>query len=376
MKQTGELLRKTREQKNLSLHEIGMSLKINPKTLQAIESADLSKLPQKAFVKGFVKSYAQFLKMDVSSVLELLAKEEGLLANENRPALPAESKQEVTAPAATSEHNVAQSSAPAQTSSPLHTRAVNPIEKPHPFLNSNSIAAFLIGLVLIASVILVSKLVSKYQKERGSEIAKQELIKSQDSATAATPSLDQPQPPIEGAVVSTPSTTSAVDPGLSVLNSGAQSKSSETSASVKSSDLSQANEVADKKSTAADKKKSADAAATSKAEKDKDKEKAKEKKEAKTGEKQDDKAASAEPIPTHPQEVIVEALKNVTIAYKLGSSKLETLDMAAGEIHAFKSKSLIDLDINDGSAINIIVNGRDRGTPSKQAKALHLVYPK
>ncbi len=59
MSKLGQFLKTEREKKGLSLHEIGMSLKINPKILKAIEDNDEPNLPAKTFLRGLIKSYAQ-----------------------------------------------------------------------------------------------------------------------------------------------------------------------------------------------------------------------------------------------------------------------------------------------------------------------------
>src|ERR1044071_5785568 len=70
MKRTGELLKTARENAKLSLSEVALSTKINPKVLAAIENGDQSNLPAKTFLKGFVRSYAMFLKMDAEEVMK------------------------------------------------------------------------------------------------------------------------------------------------------------------------------------------------------------------------------------------------------------------------------------------------------------------
>ena len=77
MKKTGELLKKARESKGLSLHEIGLSLKINSKVLKAIEDDDQKNLPAKTFLRGFVQSYAHYLKLNMDEVMALFAEEMG-----------------------------------------------------------------------------------------------------------------------------------------------------------------------------------------------------------------------------------------------------------------------------------------------------------
>ncbi|MFN8845648.1 MAG: helix-turn-helix domain-containing protein, partial [Bdellovibrionales bacterium] len=75
MKKTGEILRKSREEKGLSLHEVGIFLKINTRILQAIEDGDIEKLPAKTFLRGFVQSYAKYLKLDPNYVLKIFSEE-------------------------------------------------------------------------------------------------------------------------------------------------------------------------------------------------------------------------------------------------------------------------------------------------------------
>lgn len=77
MKQTGELLRKARENKGVSITQVSLATKINPKTIEAIEAGDLENLPPKSFLRGFVRSYAQFLNINVESVLDLFHEEMG-----------------------------------------------------------------------------------------------------------------------------------------------------------------------------------------------------------------------------------------------------------------------------------------------------------
>lgn len=77
MKNTGALLKSKRESSGLSLSEVALATKINPKILAAIENGDESNLPAKTFLKGFVRSYALYLKMDVDEVMRSYQEETG-----------------------------------------------------------------------------------------------------------------------------------------------------------------------------------------------------------------------------------------------------------------------------------------------------------
>ncbi len=56
MKKTGELLKTAREEKGLSLHEIGLSLKISSKVLKAIEEGDETQLPARPSCAALYKA--------------------------------------------------------------------------------------------------------------------------------------------------------------------------------------------------------------------------------------------------------------------------------------------------------------------------------
>ncbi|MDR3151539.1 MAG: helix-turn-helix domain-containing protein [Holosporaceae bacterium] len=71
-----DLLKKTREEKNLSLGEISDALKIRYCYLDAIENHDYDNLPELVYSIGFVRSYAKFLGLDAE-----------VMANELRCAL-------------------------------------------------------------------------------------------------------------------------------------------------------------------------------------------------------------------------------------------------------------------------------------------------
>src|SRR4051794_38899055 len=77
MKLTGQKLRETREAARLTISEVSLATKINPKVLTAMENGETDHLPAKTFLRGFVKAYAQFLKMNPTEVLALFSQELG-----------------------------------------------------------------------------------------------------------------------------------------------------------------------------------------------------------------------------------------------------------------------------------------------------------
>lgn len=67
----GEILREAREAQALSLEEVEAQTRIRLKFLEALEDGDIGVLPSAMHAKGFLRSYAQFLNLDVAQVVAL-----------------------------------------------------------------------------------------------------------------------------------------------------------------------------------------------------------------------------------------------------------------------------------------------------------------
>ena len=63
-KHIGDVLKVVRQSKALSIKEIGATLRISERYLDAIESMDASALPGQVYALGFVRSYAHYLGVD------------------------------------------------------------------------------------------------------------------------------------------------------------------------------------------------------------------------------------------------------------------------------------------------------------------------
>ncbi len=65
----GEVLKKAREEKKLTLEQAQRDTKIQLKVLASLETDAFSKLPNPTYVKGFIKQYAQYLGLDPEPLL-------------------------------------------------------------------------------------------------------------------------------------------------------------------------------------------------------------------------------------------------------------------------------------------------------------------
>lgn len=69
MKTVGQLLRETREAKNLSIEEVAKATKIQKKYLLAVEADDFKQIPSQAYASGFVKNYSEFLSLNSRHIM-------------------------------------------------------------------------------------------------------------------------------------------------------------------------------------------------------------------------------------------------------------------------------------------------------------------
>ena len=100
MRGAGAMLRAAREGAGLSVDAVAQQLKLAPRQVKAIEDEDLSQLPGRTFVRGFVRNYARLLRLDTATVLAALP---DAAATQEAPSLqpPAADMGELPAPEST-----------------------------------------------------------------------------------------------------------------------------------------------------------------------------------------------------------------------------------------------------------------------------------
>jgi len=80
--------------------------------------------------------------------------------------------------------------------------------------------------------------------------------------------------------------------------------------------------------------------------------------------------------PAGPHEVILEALDNLEVTFRMDGGAWQRVSLKPEEIRTIKSNKSLDIKINDGGAVNVIYNGRDKGVPGDLGKSISLRYPK
>lgn len=149
MKMTGELLKAERLKQDLKISDVAFALKLGNKVIQSIEDGDIESLPAKTFVRGFVKSYAEFLKLDSAVVLKQFQEEMG--STSPVPKIPPPLSPQ-------------QAAAEAEKKEPAAIPQIN--ENINSGLTKNHIVVFASVTLIVVTLALVNHFIKKYTKEK------------------------------------------------------------------------------------------------------------------------------------------------------------------------------------------------------------------
>ncbi|QDK39497.1 RodZ family helix-turn-helix domain-containing protein [Bdellovibrio sp. NC01] len=380
MKKTGEILRKAREEKGLSLNEVSLALKISSKVLKAIEEGDEKNLPAKTFLRGFVKSYASYLHLNADKVLETFYEEMGstrpqpyirptdtpvkeVPAEEkpveatSKPVVEPEVKAEAPAPAPAPKKETPKAVQPEATVTPIRQPSNAPAKaEPYSPLNekknTKTIAVIVIGAILVGLIIFTKKMIDKYTKE------------------AEVPPTAQVEKTMEGAtpVATTAPVESAnpeASPAPSPLSNLTHSSPTPVPATMATTEVTPAPTPSATPATKASPTPAASPAASA------------------TPAATPVVTASPTPSPSpspkpedknKPVELIVEALDSVDIEYSAPNGKPQKIRLSAEQVHTFKSRSGLKISFSNGGAVNLILNGKEIGIPGDLGKPIKLSY--
>ncbi len=196
MKITGELLKSERIKLKLSQQDIAFALKLSPRTINAIEEGDTEALPAKTFVRGFVKSYAEMLKLDPNMVLNQFQEEMGTTRPVSKVvAAPSENAKAKT-------YNF-EESAPKQ-----EMASVTPNLKMN--LNKNTLK--IVALITFAVIVIggINQVINKYQKEVSPNAEAPKLTVENLTQEANASKELAMNPPVETNAPATPTTTAPI----------------------------------------------------------------------------------------------------------------------------------------------------------------------
>jgi cytoskeleton protein RodZ len=396
MKETGKILREAREAQNISLAAVSAVTKINIKVLEAIEGAQMENLPSKTFLRGFVQTYASFLKLSPNDVLENFQKEMG--TTKYTPAVPPGIDGQ---PAVENGQAVAPGEAPVETAKPSAiASAKHQEDEGLAFANggrsmTSKIVFAGIAVMLIVGIYIVSEVVQKYQKE--SQVA--EPPADIQSNALPEPIKEVPEAPKDA--VPMPITAEKVPEKPKTADTKPLDPKATSTTPPKTDTKPVENKTADTKPVDA-KMTEAKPAETSKPTETKPpatenkppppvpvaEVKPPEKPPAppapKPPEKPAESVATTTPAPTeqkpppppsNPQEVVVEALDSVRVDYRIDGGSLQSATLQPEEKRTFKAKREVKMDVSDGGAVSVNHNGKDRGVPGNLGQPMKLSFP-
>ncbi|MGZ3770308.1 MAG: helix-turn-helix domain-containing protein [Bdellovibrio sp.] len=386
MKKTGEILKKAREEKGLSLQEIGLSLKINSKILKAIEDGEDPNLPAKTFLRGFVLSYANFLHLNSDDVLKVFYEEVG--STKPRPYLRLVEEDSATVTMAAGETASGESSGEvpvAQVQKKPAKEKNDDLKSLHQKKNTKTVVFTILGFALVGLIVFTKKMIDKYSKE--AEVPTAAVEQTIKGVTPVVPESTSVQ--LNGNAADPADALSHLTNGLE--NSNGAAVPAATSETKDASAAAATSAIPDKKSELIPKT-SSSAATTALA--------------ATTTSATNPSSSTAATAPTansqkpatptaataattaeaaakpavkpeeknKPVELIVEALDSVEIEYSAPNGKPQKIKLAAEQVHTFKSNSGLKINFSNGGAVNLIHNGKEIGIPGDLGKPVKLSY--
>ena len=382
MKITGQILKENRERKGISISEVAIATKINNKTLLAMESGDNASLPPKTFLRGFVKAYASYLELDVESVMNTYFEEMG----------SARPKADITEAAEVAGPSIRQKPAPNEAND-----AINP--KTSLGVKIGAVAGILILVILI--VVFKNKM-ERYEKEaldkslpagvaalpdsRPSPLPGDNISGSlegqapsddADDTAEATQANGKNNPDSQPAPTPTPAVgalaggVATATPAPTVTPTPVPVKATPTPAPTPKPTpaptptpvavVAPVVPVAAAKPTP-----TPTPAATATP--------------TPTPTPAPKPTATPAPTPTprpagKPQEVIIEALDNVEVDTQVDDEGSKKIKLHSEQVQNIKAKRHVILKFSDGGAVNLIVNGVERGVPGDLGKPMRVELP-
>jgi cytoskeleton protein RodZ len=354
MKITGQILKENRERKNISISEVAIATKINVKALQAMEAGDTENLPPKTFLRGFVRSYASYLGLEVDSIMNTFQEEMG--STKPKAAAPEE-----------------------QQSTPTRTKPTS--QEANDAINPRSSIAVKAGVV---AVILAVVVLIFFVKKKMESYEKETVVESPSGITSLPkdPSAP-PTPPSTSGDGSSPSPSPTPDAMMSVVPAGSPTTTPTSSPSPTPAPTATATAAptATPKPTSTPKP-SATPTPSPTPKPSASPTPAPTPSPSPTPNASASPSASPKPSATpkptpapRPQEVIIEALDGVEVDVTIDEEGTKHFSLKGDQVQSIKARRKVVLKFSDGGAVNLIVNGTERGVPGDLGKPMRIELP-
>ena len=329
----GRILKENRIRKNLTIHEISMVTKINSRIIKAIEKGNLNELPSKSFLRGFIRSYASYLKIDVNEILRTFQEELGSTL-----------------------YQPTQEGIPQKSQNPQR-KTSNKAHHPLSFLVKQSFSSYIfwtLGILsLIFLIVEIRNLVEKYKLESLVNFSPQTLkgAKTLEKNPKQEPLLDEKLANENLPYKLSPKINSKNLPQKKPSQKKLVSPLKPSSPSQTSPPTSEPTRPTPASSAYLLKKPNP----------------------PKVLEKPIQKTTNETSSPFN--ELILEASQNVKILLTQPKNKTKReVSLKKNQVHVIKFSNPLQLRFNDGGAINIIHNGKDKGILGKKGLPFQIEY--
>lgn len=327
MKITGELLKSERINKNLTPQDVAHALKLSPRIVQAIENGQIEELPAKTFIRGFVKSYADYLKIDTESVLKQFQEEMGSTLPVTKTSTFAPSDQISSTAQSSNKRSKIDFGGQAESISG---------KKYEGGLTKNHITTFTVVLSLVIAIVTINKIISHYEKELLPSVAKEKTpVKAEpviDNSIANSVQAAQESVPVQASATTVLAVSGSTNSQTMIHSNAPDNKN-----------------IATTKET--------------------------EKVEPEKIDRQTITKPPLEKSKGTPVEMLLEARKDTIVEYTKGNtSDFKKIILKANTYQILKSSSGLHIRAEDGSAINITINGQNKGLLSPTNKSVEITY--
>lgn len=354
MKIIGQILRENRQRKGVTISEVSLSTKITIKTLQAIEEGDPLNLPPKTFLRGFVRSYAVFLGLDPEEILRTFHEEMG--STLSRPVSVGGSSPSELNAAATEEAAKPDDGSASKVLSQIDLPTPKKISRPKAhdaeatLRNEPSLLArgIIFGgiVLLITAIVFLKEKMDSYESEKVTEPG---AVETAARVPESDPSDDEPQqlgedpqePPREDEIEQP--TTAVPTPAPSATPTPTATPSPTATAAPTPAPSATPTPTATPSPTAT-------LAPTP-------------------------PASPIAVISERNSDVLIEALDQVDVEASIDGEATRNFRLRAEQVQSIKVKKKVVLKFSNGGAVNLIVNGIDRGVPGDLGKPLKVELP-
>lgn len=340
MKITGQILKENRERKGISISEVALATKINNKMIIAMEEGNMDHLPPKTFLRGFVRAYASFLELDVEGLLNTFYEEMGTTKPKTAATPEGTAPLERTKPA------------PGEAD-----EAINPTTS-----TAVKIGAVTGILLLVVLIVFFKNKMESYERETIVEGVPAGIVSlptpvTEDAGAALPPDASPTPGEEEPAGSPTPTEDNAVVPAVAPTATPSPEPTATPHATPHATATPQATATPTPRPTTTPSPTPSPTA---------------------TPKPSPTPGPSPSPSPAvvgKAQDVIIEALDSVEVEVQVDGDAARKMRLKADQVQSIKARRKVALRFSDGGAVNLIVNGTERGVPGDLGKPLRIELP-